>query len=155
VQVLKRCRELRDEAAQRARAHAAFHARRAQTEEQHRRDAAQREATRQQREQGQMMQRLLQQEALPQAVGALLARHEQRRDVHRDRIDQAVQMCHHMDRHLDYARRVGNQCARALERASMLCEDAAEVAIQQAERAAEAIDDDFVTAWSHGKRARA
>jgi hypothetical protein len=101
-----------------------------------------------------MLHSLLRQDVLPQTLGALLDRHDQRRGLLQQRIDKAVTRCRHMDLHLEYATGLCVQRARALERAGLLAEAAAEVAAVQAEAALEAVEDDVVATWSYRQPAR-
>ena len=155
LSLLVRCRELREQAAQRAQAHAAHHVQLAQRDEGHRRAAAAAESTRQHGEQAAMLHRLLQHEVLPQVMAGLLEHHGQRRDVHGLRIDKAVQRCRHMQQHLEYARRCSVHRTRALERAGQLVEGLATQERVQAECAHEALDDDYIGAWVHRRHSTA
>jgi hypothetical protein len=151
--LLRRCRELREQAAQRARAHAALHSQQARADEAARRRAAAAEAERQFSEHNEMLHSLLRQDVMPQTMGALLERHGQRRELLQRRIDMAVTRCRHMDLHLEYAQQVCAQRSRALERAGHLVEAAAAQGTMQAQGQLEAAEDDFVATWSHRGRA--
>ena len=155
LQMLVRCRVLREEAAQRAQAHAAEHARRAQAAEAQQRQLAADEAARQLGEQGEMLDRVLSHDVLPQALGKLMERHIQRRDTQAQRVADAARLRGHMDKHLDYARRMVALRARAVQRADALVEESARAEEPAALAAVEALDDDYTTGWSHGRATRA
>jgi hypothetical protein len=150
--LLMRCRTLRDESAQRVVAHAAHHVQQAQADESHRRAAMAAEAGRQLGEQRALLERMLQQDVQPQAMADQLERHHQRRDDQYRRVQSAVHLCHHLERHLAYAQRLRALRARALERAGQLQQQALNDEAAQQRGAEDTVEEEFLATWSRQQR---